>query len=53
MEETLKNLAKAFIGESQARNRYSFYAKAAREEGYEQLADIFIMTAEILNYCLF
>ena len=46
MEETLKNLAKAFIGESQARNRYSFYAKAAREEGYEQLADIFIMTAD-------
>ena len=46
MEETLKNLVKAFIGESQARNRYSFYAKTAREAGYEQLASIFLETAE-------
>lgn len=46
MEETIKNLAKAFIGESQARNRYSFYSKIAREEGFEQIAEIFLITAE-------
>ena len=34
MEETIKNLAKAFVGESQARNRYTFYAKIAKKEGY-------------------
>lgn len=44
--ETLENLAKAFIGESQARNRYSFYSKVAREEGYEQIAEVFLVTAE-------
>ena len=44
--ETLKNLVKAFIGESQARNRYSFYAKKAKQEGYEQVAEIFLITAE-------
>ena len=46
MEETIKNLTKAFIGESQARNRYTFYAKAAKKEGYEQIAGIFLETAE-------
>lgn len=46
MSETLKNLAKAFIGESQARNRYTMYAKAARKEGYEQIANIFLITAD-------
>lgn len=46
MTETIKNLTKAFIGESQARNRYSFYAKIARNEGYEQIAEIFLLTAE-------
>lgn len=46
MENTLKNLAAAFIGECQARNRYTFYAKAAREEGYEQIAAIFTETAD-------
>ncbi len=46
MEETVKNLAKAFIGESQARNRYTFYAKIAKKEGYEQIAEIFEITAE-------
>ena len=44
--ETIKNLAKAFIGESQARNRYTFYAKIAKKEGYEQIAEIFEITAE-------
>lgn len=46
MGETIKNLVKAFIGESQARNRYTFYAKAAKREGYEQIAEIFLITAE-------
>lgn len=45
MKKTLQNLSKAFIGESQARNRYTFYAKTAREEGYEQIAEIFEQTA--------
>jgi len=44
--ETIKNLIKAFIGESQARNRYTFYAKIARNEGYEQIAEIFQITAD-------
>ncbi len=46
MKKTLENLTKAFIGESQARNRYTFYAKIARKEGFEQLAEIFLITAE-------
>lgn len=46
MEETIKNLVKAFIDESQARNRYTLYAKVAKKEGYEQIAEIFSMTAE-------
>lgn len=46
MKKTLENLTKAFIGESQARNRYSFYAKVAKKEGYEQIGEIFLETAE-------
>lgn len=46
MENTIKNLVKAFIGESQARNRYTFYAKVAKQEGYEQISEIFLITAE-------
>lgn len=46
MKNTIENLAKAFIGESQARNRYSFYAKTAQKEGFEQIAEIFLLTAE-------
>ena len=46
MEKTIKNLTKAFIGESQARNRYTFYAKIAKQEGFEQIAGIFMETAE-------
>ncbi|MBS7617475.1 rubrerythrin family protein [Candidatus Bathyarchaeota archaeon] len=46
MQETIVNLAKAFIGESQARNRYTFYAKTAGREGFEQIAEIFLITAE-------
>jgi rubrerythrin len=43
--ETEKNLLAAFAGESQARNRYTYFASAARKEGYEQIADIFLETA--------
>ena len=46
MKKTVENLAKAFIGESQARNRYTLYAKVAKKEGYEQLSEIFLNTAE-------
>ena len=43
--ETEKNLLKAFAGESQATNRYEFFAKAAKKEGFEQIAGIFQTTA--------
>jgi len=43
---TEQNLMKAFAGESQARNRYTFYAKVAEEEGYRQIADLFLETAD-------
>jgi rubrerythrin len=46
MNQTIQNLTKAFIGESQARNRYTFYARVAQKEGYEQICDIFTVTAE-------
>jgi rubrerythrin len=42
---TEKNLLKAFAGESQARNRYTFFASVAKKEGYEQIAGIFLETA--------
>jgi len=43
--QTEKNLMAAFVGESQARNRYTFYASQARKEGFEQIAAIFEETA--------
>ncbi len=43
--KTAANLAYAFAGESQARNKYTYFASAARKEGYEQIAAIFEMTA--------
>lgn len=46
MKKTIENLAKAFIGESQARNRYGFYSKVAKKEGHEQIAAVFSKTAE-------
>ena len=46
MEKTIENLTKAFIGESQARNRYTMYAKIAKKEGYEQISAIFTETAD-------
>ncbi len=44
--QTEKNLLKAFAGESQARNRYMFFAKVAKKEGYEVIAKFFAETAE-------
>jgi rubrerythrin len=44
--KTEKNLLAAFAGESQARNRYTFFASAAKKEGYEQISAIFLQTAE-------
>ena len=44
--KTEQNLINSFAGESQARNRYTFFAKVAKEEGYEQIAEIFRMTAD-------
>ena len=44
--QTEKNILAAFAGESQARNRYTYFASAARKEGYEQISAIFLETAE-------
>jgi len=44
--KTIENLCKAFIGESQARNRYTFYSKVALKENLFQISDIFLETAE-------
>ena len=44
--KTEQNLLKAFAGESQARNRYTYFASAARKDGLEQIANIFMETAE-------
>lgn len=44
--KTEKNLREAFAGESQARNKYTYFASVAKKEGYEQIADIFLKTAE-------
>lgn len=44
--KTEKNLWEAFAGESQARNKYTYFAEAAKEAGYEQIAELFLKTAE-------
>ena len=44
--KTEKNLQAAFAGESQARNKYTYYASKAKKEGYEQIAALFLKTAE-------
>ncbi|MCQ2087313.1 MAG: rubrerythrin family protein [Bacilli bacterium] len=44
--KTEKNLQEAFAGESQARNKYTYFASQAKKEGYEQIAAIFLETAE-------
>jgi len=46
MKGTIQNLTKAFIGESQARNRYTFYSKIAQNEGFEQISEVFLTTAD-------
>ena len=44
--KTEKNLMEAFAGESQARNKYTYFASKAKKEGYEQIAALFLETAE-------
>ncbi len=44
--KTEKNLQTAFVGESEARNKYTYFASAAKKEGYEQIAALFLKTAE-------
>ena len=54
--QTEKNLLGAFAGESQARNRYTYFASQAKKEGYVQISDIFTETAKCKNdwnACLF
>jgi rubrerythrin len=46
MRNTIENLTRAFIGESQARNRYTFYSKIAKNEEFEQISELFLVTAE-------
>lgn len=54
--QTEKNLLTSFAGESQARMRYTYFASAAKKEGYEQIAAIFTETADqeknMQNVCL-
>ena len=44
--QTEKNLEAAFAGESQARNKYTYFASVAKKEGYEQIAALFLKTAD-------
>lgn len=44
--QTEKNLEAAFAGESQARNKYTYFASQAKKEGFEQIAELFLKTAE-------
>ena len=44
--QTEKNLETAFAGESQARNKYTYFASVAKKEGYEQIASLFLKTAD-------
>ena len=44
--KTEKNLQAAFAGESQARNKYTYFASVAKKEGFEQIAEIFLKTAD-------
>ena len=45
--QTEANLMAAFAGESQARNKYTYYASKAKKDGYEQLSEIFLETAAL------
>lgn len=44
--KTEQNLRDAFAGESQARNKYTYFASVAKKEGYEQMAELFLKTAD-------
>ena len=44
--QTEKNLEAAFAGESQARNKYTYFASVAKKQGFEQIADLFLKTEE-------
>ncbi|EDT46717.1 Rubrerythrin [Streptococcus infantarius subsp. infantarius] len=44
--QTEKNLQAAFAGESQARNKYTFFASRAKKDGFEQIAELFLKTAD-------
>ena len=48
--KTEQNLMTAFAGESQARNKYTYFASKARKDGFEQIADIFEVTPDELFY---
>jgi len=50
MNKTMDNLKAAFTGESEARNKYTFFADVARQEGYHYIAKIFEETAENEKY---
>ena len=45
--QTEKNLLEAFSGESQARNKYTYFASVAKKEGYEQMSALFLKTANM------
>ena len=44
--QTEKNLMEAFVGESQARNKYTYFASVAKKQGFEQIAALFLKTAD-------
>ena len=51
--QTEKNLLEAFAGESQARNKYTYFASKAKKDGFEQIAAIFLKTADNENNPLY
>ena len=51
--KTEKNLMAAFAGESQARNKYTYFASVAKKEGFEQISDIFLKLYDLFLWLLF
>ncbi len=49
--QTEKNLEAAFAGESQARNKYTYFASAAKKQGFEQIAALFLKTKKNMPRC--
>ena len=49
--QTEKNLEAAFAGESQARNKYTYFASVAKKEGYEQISALFLKTKKNMQKC--